>query len=100
MKPKTNFTLLRDLVMVYPVKAKKQTESGIIVTNITEPNVPIEGFVVAVGPGTTDKKGNHVDVPVGVGDRVIFVKGEAKEVKHEGDTFLIIPSTDILCKVS
>src|ERR1017187_7707931 len=98
MKAKTNFTLLRDLVMVFPIKAKQKSEAGILII-CSDPNAPIEGFVIATGPGVHDKRGKLIPVPVKVGDRIIFVKNEAKEIKHEGDTFLIIPSAEILCKI-
>lgn len=99
MKPKTNFTLLRNLVMIYPIQAK-QTSGGIIVTSITEPNAPLEGFVVAVGPGDYNKQGDLVAPEVKPGDRVVYIKSNAKELKNSGETFVVVPETEILCKVS
>jgi chaperonin GroES len=98
MSLKSNFRLLRDLVMVYPIKAKEQTESGIIVTAI-DPTAPMEGFVLAVGPGKVED-GKLVPVPVEYGDKIVFIKSDAREVKYEKDTFLVISAGDILCKVS
>jgi chaperonin GroES len=95
---KSNFRLLRDLVMVYPVKVKQQTESGIVYTSL-DPNEPIEGIVLAVGPGVKEE-GELVPVPVEYGDKIVFVKTDAREVKYEKDTFLVISASDILCKVT
>ena len=97
MSTKANFKLLRDLVMVYPIKAKQQTDTGIIVTAI-DPNQPMEGLVLAVGPGEK-VKGEVKTIPVEYGDRIVFVKADAREIKYEGDTFLVIKAHDILCKV-
>jgi chaperonin GroES len=97
MSAKANFKLLRDLVMVYPIKAKQQTETGIIVTAI-DPNAPMEGLVLAVGPGLKEK-GETIPIPVEYGDRIVFVKADAREIKYEKDTFLVIHAKDILCKV-
>lgn len=94
---KANFKLLRDLVMVYPIKAKQQTETGIIVTAI-DPNAPMEGIVLAVGPGLKED-GKIVPIPVEYGDKIVFVKSDAREIKYEKDTFLVIHAKDILCKV-
>lgn len=101
MKPKSNFTLLHDLVMIFPISPKMETESGIILHKSVEKNstAPVQGMVIACGPGINDKKGNLIPMPVEVGDRVIFVKNAAKEIKYAGDTFLVVPTSEILCKV-
>ena len=98
--PKANFTLLRDLVMIYPIKVKTESESGVIVVGNLEAGLPIEGLVVAVGPGAYDKKGNFIKVPVAPGDRVVFVKSEAQVIKQGDDSFLVVPSSDVLCKLT
>lgn len=95
---KTNFTMLRDLVMIYPVQAKAQTETGLIVTCIDK-TAPQEGFVVAVGPGDTDKKGRFIPVELQQGDRVIFTKTGARELKYEKDVFYVVPVGEVLCKL-
>lgn len=102
MKPKTSFTLLHDLVMIFPISPKKTTESGIIIHDSVEKNstAPVQGMVIACGPGRLDKRDNLIPMPVEVGDRVIFVKNAAKEIKYAGDTFLVVPTSEILCKVS
>lgn len=101
MKPKTNFSMLHDLVMIFPIAAKKKTDSGIILHDSVEKNstAPVQGMVIAHGPGRRDKNDNLIPMPVEVGDRVIFVKNAAKEINYAGDTFLVVPTSEILCKV-
>lgn len=101
MKPKANFTLLHDLVMIYPIAKPKKTESGIYIPDVVEKNdtAPIEGLVLAVGPGKADKKGDVVPLPVEAGDRVMFVKNAARVVTHSGESFLVVPISEVLCKI-
>ena len=96
---KTNFTMLRDLVMIYPITAKVQAETGIIVTALDK-TAPQEGVVVAVGPGDTDKKGRFIPVELKPGDRVIFVKVGARELTYEKDVFFVVPATEVLCTLT
>ena len=100
MKPKTNFTLLHDLVMILPVAAIKKTESGLIIPEKEDSTAPSQGFVVACGPGKSNKSGDIVRLEVSVGDRVIFMKNAAKEIKSTGETFLIVPISEVLCKIN
>ena len=99
MKPKTNFELLHDLVMIYPMPSTSKTAGGLIVTEKMDPTAPVDGVVVSAGPGRLNKQDILIPMPVSVGDRVIFVKNNAKEIKHGGDTFLVVPTAEILCKV-
>ena len=101
---KTNLKLLHNYVLIFPVPKKTQSQAGLIIAGNLEPNAPIEGLVLEVGPGkyleSGPKKGTLIECPVQKGDHVFFVKGQSKEIKFEGDTFLVVPSEDILCKVN
>ena len=99
MKPKSNFTLLHDLVMIFPTVKVTKTAAGIIVKENIDATAPIKGVVLAVGPGKLDKKGELIPMPVTVGDQVIFVRNAAREIKHDGDVFLVVPISEVLCKV-
>jgi chaperonin GroES len=99
MKPKSNFTLLHDKVMIYPIPKTTKTAAGIIVTEKMDPTAPLDGIVVAAGPGRLDKNDILIPMPVKAGDRVIFIRNAAKEIKHSGDTFLVVPVSEILCIV-
>ena len=99
-KPKSNFTLLHDLVMIFPTERAKKTEGGIIIKENIDPTAPVEGIVVAVGPGKLNKKEELIPVGLQVKDRVIFVRNAAKEIKYAGDVFLVVPVSEVLCKVT
>jgi len=94
-----NFTLLHDLVMVFAVPKPKKADSGLIIPDSADSTAPSEGLVVAVGPGKYNAKGDLIPVPLKNGDRVIFIKNAGREIKHEGASFVILPVTDILCKI-
>ena len=93
------FKLLRDLVLILPIKDGYKSPNGLIVST-NDPNTPLNGVVVEVGPGVYNKKGELVPVPVSKGDKVVFIKSACKELKVEGDTLLVVPQEDILCIVS
>jgi len=97
--PKANFTLLHDLVMIWPIPRPKKTESGI---EFIEGAIsgPIEGLVLAVGPGKVNKRDELVPLPLKAGDKVVFVAQSAREVKQGKDSFLVVPISEVLCKVN
>lgn len=95
-----NFSMLRDLVMIYPVVGKRQEGSGIIVTSLVDKTAPREGVVVAVGPGKINEDTLQIDpMAYKFGDRVIYVMANLTEVKHEKELFHVIPAAEILCKL-
>lgn len=99
MNPTKTFTMLHDLVMVFPLAKAKTTSAGIIIKESIDATAPIEGFIVGAGPGKLDKNGNLIPMPVKAGDKIIFVTGSARPVKRDGDTFLVVPVSEILCKI-
>jgi len=50
---------------------------------------PMEGEIVAVGPGARDEKGNVVPLSVNAGDRILFGKWSGTEIKIDGEDLLI-----------
>lgn len=95
---KSKINLLRDLVLLLPIKAKQTSENGIIITSVDK-GAPQEGIVLAIGPGETDKKGKLIPMTVAPGDRVVFIPTEAREIKQDEDKLLVISESDILCKM-
>jgi chaperonin GroES len=100
MKIKTSFTLLHDLVMILPSAKVQETAGGLVLPVSIDATAPAEGVVLAVGPGKVDKKGDLVPLPLKQGDKVIYIKNQGKELKQGGDTLIIIPVADVLCKIS
>ena len=98
MSTKANFTIMHDYVMLFPL-AKAKNVSGIIIKESIDATAPIEGYVVGVGPGKPNKNGDIIPLSVKTGDRVIFIGNAGKIVQHEGDKFIVVPMSEILCKI-
>lgn len=86
---------LSDHVVVKPLTKEGKTEGGIILPD-TAKEKPQEGEVIAVGPGRLLENGTRVQPEVKTGDKVIFAKYGATEVKIEGVEHLIMKESDIL----
>jgi len=82
-------------VVVRRVTAEEKTAGGIIIPD-TAKEKPMEGEVVAVGPGARNEKGEIVALDVKVGDRVLFGKWSGTEVKIDGEELLIMKESDIM----
>src|SRR6476659_9101349 len=57
---------------------------------------PMEGEVIAVGPGARDEAGRLVPLAVKAGDRILFGKWSGTEVKPDGEDLLIMKESDIM----
>jgi chaperonin GroES len=89
------FRPLHDRVVVKRVAEEEKTKGGIIIPD-TAKEKPMEGEVVAVGPGGRDEKGNLVPLDVKKGDRILFGKWSGTEVKLDGTELLIMKESDIM----
>ena len=89
------FRPLHDRVLVRRVESDEKTAGGIIIPD-TAKEKPQEGEVIAVGPGTSDDKGELIALDVKAGDRVLFGKWSGTEVKIAGEDLLIMKESDIL----
>ncbi len=89
------FRPLHDRVVVRRVEEDTKTTGGIIIPD-TAKEKPMEGEVIAVGPGARDESGKVVPLDVKAGDRVLFGKWSGTEVKIDGDELLIIKESDIM----
>jgi chaperonin GroES len=89
------FRPLHDRVAVRRVEEEQKTKGGIIIPD-TAQEKPMQGEVLAVGPGVRDEKGELVKPDVRVGDRVLFGKWSGTEVKIDGDELLIMKESDIM----
>jgi len=85
---------LADRVIVKPAEAEEKTSGGIILPD-TAKEKPIEGTVVAVGPGKTGEDGKVIKMEVKVGDRVLYGKYSGTEVTIGGEEYLIMRESDI-----
>jgi chaperonin GroES len=89
------FRPLHDRVVVKRVAEEEKTKGGIIIPD-TAKEKPMEGEVVAVGPGARDESGKLVALDVKAGDRILFGKWSGTEVKLDGVEYLIMKESDIM----
>ena len=89
------FRPLHDRVVVRRLTAEEKTAGGIIIPD-TAKEKPMEGEVVAVGPGGRNEQGQIVALDVKEGDRILFGKWSGTEVKIDGEELLIMKESDIM----
>ena len=89
------FRPLHDRVVVRRLAAEEKTSGGIIIPD-TALEKPMEGEVVAVGPGTRSEDGKLHPLDVKTGDRVLFGKWSGTEVKLDGEDLMIMKESDIM----
>ena len=89
------FRPLHDRVVVKRVEEDTKTKGGIIIPD-TAQEKPMQGEVIAVGPGGRDETGKLIPLDVKAGDIVLFGKWSGTEVKIEGTEYLIMKESDIM----
>ena len=89
------FRPLHDRVLVRRLEGEEKTAGGIIIPD-TAKEKPMEGEVVAVGPGARSEDGKLHPLDVKVGDRILFGKWSGTEVKIEGTEYLILKESDVM----
>jgi chaperonin GroES len=89
------FRPLHDRVLVRRIEEDTKTSGGIIIPD-TAKEKPMQGEVIAIGPGARDEAGKLVPLEVKPGDRVLFGKWSGTEVKIDGEDLLIMKESDIL----
>jgi chaperonin GroES len=86
---------LHDRVVVRRIDEEERTPGGVIIPD-TAKEKPMQGEVLAVGPGARDEAGKLVALDVKKGDRVLFGKWSGTEVKIDGQDLLIMKESDIM----
>jgi chaperonin GroES len=89
------FRPLHDRVVIRRLTAEEKTVGGIIVPDTVQEK-PMEGEVVAVGPGARNEQGQIVALEEKSGDRILFGKWSGTEVKFDGEELLIMKESDIM----
>ncbi len=90
-----HFRPLHDRVVVRRVEEDTKTKGGIIIPD-TAQEKPMQGEVIAVGPGARDETGKIQPLDVKAGDYVLFGKWSGTEVKLDGVEYLIMKESDIM----
>ncbi|MBF0548213.1 MAG: co-chaperone GroES [Candidatus Riflebacteria bacterium] len=91
-----NLTPLNDRVIVLPKETLERTKGGVILPDTASKEKPIEGTVIAVGPGKITDNGTRVPLEVRREQKVIFSKYSGTEIKIDDKTYLILREEDIL----
>lgn len=84
-----------DRVVVRPDEDFEKTESGLFIPGTAQER-PSRGQVVAVGPGRRSETGQIFPVCLNEGDNVLYGKASGTEIKIAGQTFIVMPETDVL----
>ena len=86
---------LADRIVVKPAEAEQKTSSGLFIPDNAKEK-PMQGKVVAVGPGRKNDKGEVVAMEVKVGDVVLYGKYSGTEVTVDGENYLIVKESDVI----
>jgi len=89
------FRPLHDRVVVRRITPLEKSAGGIIIPDTVQEK-PMEGEIIAVGPGARNEQGTIVALAVTAGDRVLFGKWSGTEIKIDGEDLLIMKEADLL----
>jgi chaperonin GroES len=89
------FRPLQDRVLVRRIEEEEKSRGGIIIPD-TAKEKPMEGEVLAVGPGTRGEDGKLHRLDVKAGDRVLFGKWSGTEIKIDGEDLVVMKESDIM----
>ena len=89
------FRPLHDRVVVRRLEQEDRSTGGIIIPE-TAQEKPMQGEVVAVGPGNRSEDGKLTPLDVEAGERILFGKYSGTEVKVDGEDLLIMRESDIM----
>jgi chaperonin GroES len=90
-----NFRPLQDRVLVRRIEQEEKTKGGILIPD-TAQEKPMEGEIIAAGPGARGDDGKLHPLDVKVGDRVLFGKWSGTEIKIDGEDLVVMKESDIM----
>lgn len=94
-----NIKPLGDHLLIEPIEEEKTTKSGIVLPDTAEKSRPMQGKVIAIGPGKVNEKGERMPMSVKVGDKVLFKKYGPDEMELDGKKYLVAEENDILAVI-
>ena len=97
-KTSTNVTPLADRVVVRALEETEQMRGGLFIPD-TAKEKPMQGEVIAVGPGRFEKD-KRVPMELKVGDKVLYGKYSGTEVTIDSEQLLILREADVLAVVN
>lgn len=96
-KTKLKVFPLADRVAIRPLEDTETMKGGLYIPD-TAKEKPIQGEVIAVGPGRTEK-GERVPMELKVGDRVVYGKWEGTPVEIDGEEIILIEESKVKAKL-
>jgi len=93
-----NIRPLDDRIVVEALEAEEKTAGGILLPD-TAKEKPLQGKVVAAGPGKLLDDGKRAEMSVKKGDTILYGKYSGTEIKVEGKDLLILKESDVLAKM-
>ena len=97
-KTSNSVTPLADRVVVRALEETEQMRGGLFIPD-TAKEKPMQGEVIAVGPGRYEKD-KRVPMELKVGDKVLYGKYSGTEVTIDSEQLLILREADVLAVVS
>lgn len=97
-KAATKIQPLADRVVVQALEEGEQMRGGLYIPD-TAKEKPMQGEVVAIGPGKLSDEGTRVALDVELGQKVLYGKYSGTEVTVDGEEFLILRESDILAVI-
>jgi chaperonin GroES len=95
MEGLVKFRPLQDRLLVRRIEEEEKTKGGIIIPD-TAKEKPMEGEVLAAGPGVRGEDGKLHPLDVKVGDRVLFGKWSGTEIKIDGEDLVVMKESDVM----
>src|SRR5437667_3022854 len=89
---------LADRVAIRPMEETEEMKGGLYIPD-TAKEKPIQGEVIAVGPGRMEK-GQRVPMELKVGDRVVYGKYTGSQVELDEEEIILIKESDVIAKLS
>ena len=89
---------LDDRILLQPLEAEDRTTAGIYLPE-TAKEKPMQGEVIAAGPGKYDDEGKRTPISVKKGDKVVYGKYSGTEVEIDGEKYVILRESELLAKI-
>ena len=97
-KSKLKVYPLADRVAIKPMEETETMKGGLYIPD-TAKEKPIQGEVIAVGPGRREK-GEVIPMELKVGDRVVYGKYSGTQVELDGEEMILIKEADVIAKLA
>jgi chaperonin GroES len=97
-KAKLKVFPLADRVAIRPLEETEAMRGGLYIPD-TAKEKPIQGEIIAVGPGRIEK-GQRVPMELKIGDRVVYGKYTGSQVELDDEEIILIKESDVIAKLS